>query len=97
MRAKIIAGNLVAVLFVGLVSYVLLYSKIKRHAVDSAEGLLDNQKILFERSWKLSGNEFIEQVREQARTKNIQQVFTGLDDESKRSRAFNAIAVVEQW
>ncbi len=97
MRAKIIAGNLIAVLFVGLVSYVLLYSKIKRHAAEAAESSLEHQQILFERSWKLSGSEFVEEAREQARSKTIQQVFTGLDEQSKRSRAFNAIGTVEQW
>jgi len=97
MRVKIVAGNLVAVLFVGLVSYAVLRSKLEDSLANHVDANVENSRILFERSWMLSGVKFLEQVREQAESRKIRQVFTGLDQESRRKRAFSAIEALERW
>lgn len=87
MRTKIIAGNLAAVLVVGLVSYFLVSSQLKGQLLSEVDSRIAADHALFERSWKLSGLEFVEAASEQAASEGLRGIFTALDERGQRSRA----------
>jgi PAS domain-containing protein len=97
MRLKIIAGNLIAVLFLGVASYVLIRSQIQSNLGAEVDSRMDRKRELFERSWRLSTMEFVDQVREIASGPVVRQVFAGLDEKSRRRRAFEAVEGIEAW
>ncbi len=95
MRTKIIAGNLAAVAFVGLVSYLVARSEIGAKLDARVDSALESSSVLFERSWALSGIRFVDRVREQALSRPMRRIFSGLDRESRRKLAFSAIEALE--
>ena len=97
MRLKIIAGNLVAVLIVGLGSYLYVKSQLETALAAELDGEITNDKELFARSWRLSALEFVEQVRDRARTREVRGVFRALDENSRRQRAHDQTNQVAAW
>lgn len=97
MRLKIIAGNLVAVLLLGLISYFVVKGSIEQGVAQGIFSRIGNDQTLFDRSWRLSGNEFLEQVRDRAGTPPVRDSFGGLDDNSRRRRANQAADGVGSW
>jgi hypothetical protein len=87
MRTKIIAGNLIAVLVVGLTSYVVVSSQISATFADDATARLVTDREVFERSWRLSGMELLDSAREQARAESSRDLFTALQENGRRERA----------
>jgi hypothetical protein len=95
MRTKIIAGNLVAVLVVGLLSYYLVSSQLRASLVAEVDEQIEADQRLFERTWRLSGLEFLDGAAEQASEDGLRGVFSALDENGQRSRAHgraNAVA-----
>ena len=97
MRAKIIAGNLVAVLLLGLSSYLVLQTKLTSILGSRAESEIESDGTLFDRSWRLSGLDLLRYVEEQAQSQEFVSVFAGLDESSRRTRAFDSAERAAQW
>lgn len=97
MRTKIIAGNLVAVLLVGLVSYFVVDGQLKSAITEDLLVEMGNDHRLFERSWRLSGLEFVAQAAEQASADDTRDVFSALDEAGQRDRAFRRATAVADW
>lgn len=97
MRLKIVAGNLVAVLVLGVASFLFLNSQLKAEIGASVDASVSNAQILFDRSWRLSGLEFAHHVEERALSREFVDVFAGLDESSRRTRANQAADRVAAW
>lgn len=97
MRLKIIAGNLVAVLIVGLGSYFYVKSELEKNLGAQVDQDIANESQLLARSWRLSGLEFVEQVRERANTNEVRGAFGALDESSRRTRAHQQANSVASW
>ncbi len=97
MRLKIIAGNLVAVLIVGLGAYFYVKSELETSLGTRIDAEIANDQQLFGRSWRLSALEFVEQTRDRANTREVQGAFNALDENSRRSRAFEQANNVAAW
>jgi hypothetical protein len=97
MRLKIIAGNLVAVLLLGLVSYVVVGQDLRTHLGKEVEGQLGNDQALLERSLRLTALEFVKLVKDRAATADVRGVFSALDEEGRRTRAFDAAERNAAW
>lgn len=97
MRLKIIAGNLVAILVVGVVSYFFLHSQIEQALNAQVDGRVRSDVTLFDRSFRLSALEFVQQVEGRAATQPLRGALGALDQDSKRQRAFNAVEGIAQW
>ncbi len=97
MRLKIIAGNVVAVLVVGLVSFFVVRSQIESAVTKEIDARIDSDNALFAITWRLSGIEFLDHVRDRARNRSVRGVFAALDESSRRRRAFEAADQVAAW
>jgi hypothetical protein len=97
MRLKIIAGNLVAVLLLGLVSYVVVGSDLRTHLAKEVQAQIGNDQDLLERSLRLTALELVDLVKERAATPDVRSVFTALDEEGRRTRAFDAAERSAAW
>ncbi|MCB9667410.1 MAG: hypothetical protein H6715_04725 [Myxococcales bacterium] len=97
MRIKIIAGNLAAIVIFGLASYWLVRSEFERRLLADIEGRMGQDQSQLERSWRLSGIEFTNAVREQADTSRLHSVFSALDETARRTRAYEAADAVASW
>lgn len=97
MRTKIMAGNLVAVLVVGLVSYFVVSSQLEERLVADVEARLASDPALFERSWGFTAAEFVEAVGQQASSEGLRGVFSALDERGQRSRAHVRANEVARW
>jgi hypothetical protein len=97
MRLKIIAGNLVAVLLLGLVSYVVVGSDLRTHLGKKVEAQLGNDQALLERSLRLTALEFVKLVKERAATPDVRAVFAALDEDGRRTRAFESAERNASW
>lgn len=97
MRLKIIAGNLVAVLLVAVVSYVVTRGQLESAIGARLDAEVDDDRTLFDRSWRLSASEFVERTADGARTDEVRDVFGGLDVDSRRRRAHAAANRISQW
>lgn len=97
MRLKIIAGNLVAVLLLGLVSYVVVGSDLRAYFSKEVQAQIGNDQALLERSLRLTALEFVDLVKERAATADVGAVFTALDEPGRRTRAFEAAERSQAW
>lgn len=88
MRLKIIAGNVVAILMVGLLSWVLVSGQIQALFVAEVDQQIANDHRLFGQRWRLQGYEFLEQAVNLAAESQTRDVFTALDEDRQRTRAF---------
>jgi hypothetical protein len=97
MRLKIIAGNLVAIVVIGLVSYFVVRSQIESTLTAEIDAEILNDQKLFDRSWKLSVVEFVGHVTRRAQAPEVAASFKGVGADSRRQRAFNAVERIAQW
>ncbi len=97
MRLKIIAGNLGVVVLLGLVAYFTVTSQLRTQLSNELEADIDNQRVLFDRSFRLSALEFLDLVRDRAATRQLRDIFGGLDLDSRRTRAFEAAEATHAW
>lgn len=97
MRFKIIAGNLVVVLLSGLVAYFTVRNGIRSELGRDVDDSIGNEQVLLDRSFQLSALNFVTSVAERANDRQVQDVFDGLDDDARRSRAFNAAESAYKW
>jgi hypothetical protein len=95
MRTKIIAGNLIAVLLVGLVSYFVVSTQLEATFVSDLEAQVERDDDLFEQSFRLSGMELLDRTAALASAEESRHPFLGLDEDAQRDRAHaraNAVA-----
>jgi len=97
MRTKMIAGNLIAVLVVGLVSYFVVSSQLQSTLTEEVDARIDEDHLIFDRTWRLWGFELAEQAAEQARDSDTLDVFTALDEADTRSRAYHRATEIREW
>jgi HAMP domain-containing protein len=97
MRLKIISGNMVIVLLVGLLSYLVVRSEIVQGLTQGVDSRIINDQELFDRSWRLSAIEFLGHVSNRAATREVNAVFGALDEEARRQRANRAADAVSRW
>jgi hypothetical protein len=97
MRLKIISGNLIIVLLVGLISFLLVRSEIEEGLTQDIDARIAHDQVQFDRSWRLSAVEFLGQVSSRAQSQDVQAVFGALDDEGRRQRAHRACNSISRW
>lgn len=97
MRLKIIAGNVIAVLLVGLGSFFYVKGQLEQGLGAQIDEQIDNDAQLLQRSWRLSALEFVEQVRDRAETREVRTTFNALDQESRRRSAFDRVEGIAAW
>jgi hypothetical protein len=97
MRLKIVAGNLAVVVLLGLVAYFTITNQLRNQLSESLESELDNNRLLFDRSFRLSSLEFENRVSERAGTRQMRDIFGGLDLDSRRTRAYEAAEATHAW
>lgn len=97
MRLKIIAGNLIAVLVVGLVSYFYVKSELETGLRAELDAEISNDHELLARSWRLSALEFVEQARDRAATPQVRGAYGALDENSRRTRAHEQANNIAAW
>ena len=97
MRLKIIAGNLVAVLLLGLVSYSVVGSDLRHDVTSKLLAQIGNDQVLLDRSLRLTALEFVDDVKTRASDSDVRTVFTALDEDGRRTRAYEAAEHSASW
>lgn len=97
MRLKIIAGNLVAVLLLGLVSYAVVGSDLRQEVSKRLLSQIGNDQVLLDRSLQLSAVDFVNRVEQRADDSDVRAVFAALDEEGRRTRAYEAAERSSGW
>jgi len=97
MRLKVIAGNLAVVLLLGLFAYVFVGGQLRSKLLADIDGRIASDRQLFDRSLRLSALEFRSLVEERALERSLRDVFGGLDQDSRRTRAFEAAEATAAW
>ena len=90
MRLKLIAGNLVVVLLVGLGSYLVVRTQLRSELSRRLEDRIGDDSELFARSWRADGARLAEGVGSRASSSSVRNVFTALGEANQRRRAFEA-------
>jgi hypothetical protein len=97
MRLKIIAGNLAVVILLGLSAYLFVSGRLTSDVLSRLEGKIGSDRELFERSFRLSALEFLDLVSARAGERQVRDVFAGLDENSRRTRAYEAAEATAGW
>ncbi|HKU39432.1 MAG TPA: MXAN_5187 C-terminal domain-containing protein [Polyangiales bacterium] len=97
MRLKIVAGNLAVVVLLGLVAYFTVSNQVRNLLSNQLDSDIDNSRVLFDRSFRLSTLEFESRVAERAATRQLRDIFSGLDLDSRRTRAYDAAEATHGW
>lgn len=97
MRLKIVAGNLAVVVLLGLAAYFTVSSQVRNLRLNEIDASIDNSRILFDRSYRLSTLEFEARVAERAGARQMRDIFGGLDLDSRRNRAYDAAEATFAW
>ena len=97
MRLKVIAGNLAVVLLLGLFAYVFVGGQLRSKLLSDIDGRIASDRQLFDRSLRLSALELRSLVEERALERPLRDVFGGLDQDSRRTRAFEAAEATAAW
>ncbi|MCB9591303.1 MAG: hypothetical protein H6719_01115 [Sandaracinaceae bacterium] len=97
MRTKMIAGNLLAVLVVGLVSYFVVSSQLQATLLGEVDASISEDHAMFDQTWRLWGLELAEQAVAQAAEDDTRDIFTALDEADTRSRAYSRATEIHDW
>ncbi|GAB4214262.1 MAG: hypothetical protein OHK0013_38810 [Sandaracinaceae bacterium] len=97
MRTKIIAGNLLTVLVLGLAAYAMVKSNVEAAFVAEVDERIPSDFQLLSRSLALNGHEVLDLVEQQAATRPMQDLFGALGESGRRQRAFEASQRVSTW
>jgi hypothetical protein len=97
MRLKLIAGNLVIVLLVGLGSYLVVRTQLRAELSKELEEGIGDDSELFARSWRADGSRLAEGVSRRAASNSARNVFTASGETKRRGRAFDAAQDVSKW
>jgi hypothetical protein len=97
MRLKIIAGNLAVVLLLGIGAYLTVSGQLRGDLESRLENKITTDRVLFERSFRLSALEFVDLVTQRANERQLADVFSGLDVDSRRTRAYEAAESTAAW
>ncbi len=97
MRLKLIAGNIVIVLLVGLGSYLVVRTQLRSELVRELKDGIGDDSELFGRSWRADGARLAERVARRASSKSVQTVFTASGESNRRRRAYDAVQGVSKW
>ncbi len=97
MRTKIIAGNLLTLLVVGLAAYAMVKTNVETAFAAEVDSRISTDYQLLSRSIALYGRELVALVEQQASARTIQDVFGALDEHGRRQRAFEASQRVSTW
>ncbi|MCG8557897.1 MAG: hypothetical protein MJD61_21825 [Proteobacteria bacterium] len=90
MRLKIIAGNVAIVVVLGFVGFQMVRGELRSELNREVDAGIANSQVLLDRSFRLSSIELLQRVEERAESKQLRDVFAGLDLNSRRTRAFEA-------
>jgi HAMP domain-containing protein len=97
MRLKIVAGNLAVVVLSGLIAYVTITSQLRSARTNDLESVIDSDRQLFDRSFRLSSLEFEAAVASRTAQRQMTDIFGGLDLDSRRTRAYEAAEATRAW
>ncbi|HEX2678751.1 MAG TPA: hypothetical protein VHM19_18990, partial [Polyangiales bacterium] len=97
MRLKIIGGNLAVVLLLGLIAFFTVSSQLRTQLSNQLEADIDNDRVLFDRSFRLSALEFVDRVVDRANARQMRDIYGGLDLDSRRTRAYEAAEATHAW
>lgn len=97
MRLKIIAGNLVAVLLVGLGSYFYVKSELEADLGARIDGDMVGDGESVESAFRLNAFEFMQQVAERAQHRDVRLALGALDTNSRRTRAHEQSNAIAAW
>ena len=97
MRLKIIAGNLVAVLLVGLGSYFYVKSELESGLGARIDGEISSDGEVVSSAFRLHGYEFMQQVAARAQQRDIRLAYGALDQNSRRTRAHEQANGISAW
>lgn len=97
MRLKIIAGNLVAVLLLGLASYLIVGADLRQEVSAKVVAQIGNDQALVDRSLRLTALDFVALVKQRASDADVVGVFGALDEQGRRTRAFEAAQRSATW
>lgn len=97
MRLKLIAGNLVVVLLVGLASYLVVRDELRDELTGELHQSIGHDSELLSRSWRLAGMELAALVSNRAAVTSVRQAFAAVGEEQRRRRAFDAAQSVAAW
>jgi hypothetical protein len=97
MRLKLIAGNLVIVLLVGLGSYLVVRTQLRAELSMQLEDGIGDDSVLFARAWRANGARLAEGVSSRAASNSVRNVFTASGEAKRRGRAFEAAQDVSKW
>jgi hypothetical protein len=97
MRLKLIAGNLVIVLLLGLGSYLVVRTQLVAELSRQLRDRIGDDSELFARSWRADGARLAEGVANRAVSQPVRNVFTASGEANRRRRAFEAAQDVSKW
>ncbi|MGB5812969.1 MAG: hypothetical protein WBG86_20720, partial [Polyangiales bacterium] len=97
MRLKLIAGNVIVVLLVGLGSYFVVRTQLQSGLSRALEARIDGDSELFARSWMADGARLAEGVSDRASSGEVRSVFKASGEKRRRGRAFTAAQSVSKW
>lgn len=97
MRLKIIAGNLVAVLVIGLIAFFVVRSSVEESLSTQLTADMRRGQRLFDRSFRLSSVEFLNNAVDRASTRELRVVFNAIGEQDQRQRAYNQCQAIAQW
>ncbi|MET0387548.1 MAG: MXAN_5187 C-terminal domain-containing protein [Polyangiales bacterium] len=97
MRLKIVAGNLAVVVLLGLIAYFTVSSQLRSLRTNELESALDGDRVLLERSIRLSALELEAFVAGRAAQRQLTDISGGLDLDSRRTRAYEAAQATYAW
>lgn len=96
MRLKIILGNLLIVLGVGLASFFLIKGALEEEATDEVSARIGDQATQLERSWRLAAMDFLDYVRIRAEEPTVRTSLSS-SGSSRRTRVHEAANEAADW
>lgn len=97
MRLKIISGDLMAVLVLGVLSYALTRRDVEGELEGRLHASAPRNAALFERSFRLSSLDFLAQIDDRAGQRIVRSALASVGEEARRQRAFQAAETIAQW
>ncbi|MEM6962375.1 MAG: MXAN_5187 C-terminal domain-containing protein [Myxococcota bacterium] len=97
MRLKIIAGNLVTLLTVGLVSYLYVGMRLSDELGRQVDARIDNDQDLLDRSLRLLASDFVRDTVDRAATRELKSTLNTSDPRNRAQRVYQQCESIAAW
>lgn len=97
MRLKIIAGNVITMLSVGVIAYIVVDSSVSEELAAELDGQVQRDQRFLDYGFKVGARQLLDEAAQRAESTEVAAVYRAINEGSRRERAFGEAEATNRW